>query len=154
MLLAAVEARAEDCVTSRLDDPPRAVLTCGNGLVITAEAASAFRLQDGKKAGPRGAILNRRGLLVETPDGKVQPFQIRTPHAIASVRGTVWAIDVGGGRTSVFVQRGAVTVGRGGGGPAVVLQPGEGVDVGDSGALTVKRWPPERVKKLLARFGR
>jgi ferric-dicitrate binding protein FerR (iron transport regulator) len=148
-------AQSQGCTTSRLANPPGEVLTCGNGLTITAEAAASFRLQGENRAnGPTGAILNRRAVLVETPNGTVHPFQIRTPHAIASVRGTIWAIDVGGGRTSVFVQRGAVSVARGGGGRGVVLTPGEGVDVADTGPLTVRRWPQERVRNLLARLGR
>ena len=151
----AAEAQSQGCTTTRLTDPPREVIRCGNGLTITAETSASFRLQGEERAGgPTGAVLNRKALLVETPAGKVRPFQINTPHAIASVRGTIWAIDVGGGRTSVFVERGAVSVGRGGGGAGVVLRPGEGVDVGDTGPLTVKRWPQERVRALLARFGR
>ena len=148
-------AQSQGCTTTRLENPPRDVIQCGNGLTITAEASASFRLKGEEKAdGPTGAVLNRRALRIETPTGKFRPFQINTPHAIASVRGTIWAIDVGGGRTSVFVERGAVEVGRGGGGAGVVLRPGEGVDVEDSGPLTVKRWPQQRVRALLARFGR
>lgn len=148
-------AQSQGCTTTRLSNPPRDVIRCGDDLTITAEASAVFRLQGETRAGgPTGAFLNRRALRVETPDGEARPFQINTPHAIASVRGTIWATDVGGGRTSVFVERGAVSVGRGGGGAGVVLRPGEGVDVTDSGPLVVKRWPQERVRALLARFGR
>jgi hypothetical protein len=147
-------AQTQACVKTRLSDPPRDVIRCGGDLTITAEASTSFRLQGAEKVdGPTGAILNRRALRIETSPGKVRPFQINTPQAIASVRGTIWAIDVGGGRTSVFVQRGAVSVGRGSGRASVVLHPGEGVDVDGSGPLIVKRWPPARVRALLARFG-
>lgn len=157
LLLTATQASAQSqgCTTTRLTNPPREVLQCANGLTITAEASASYRLQGERTpGGPTGAILNRRAVLVESPKGEVRPFQIRTPHAIASVRGTIWAVDVGGGRTSVFVERGAVSVSRGGGGREVVLRPGDGVDVADTGPLTVKRWPAQRVRSLLARFGR
>ena len=66
-------------------------------------------------------------------------FQILTPHAIASVRGTQWAVDVGATRTSVFVERGQSSrCAR----PRVprrdALRAGEGVDV-DDGATSLRR---------------
>jgi ferric-dicitrate binding protein FerR (iron transport regulator) len=70
------------------------------------------------------------------------------------VRGTRWAVDVDGKKTSVFVVRGRVAVSRAKGGATVRLGPGEGVDVQAGEApLTVKRWKPKRAKALLARFG-
>lgn len=135
--------------------PPGQVLVCTDGLSIATEAGSEVRLVDRDRDGrPERAELTDRGVLVESPAGKVRPFQILTPHAIASVRGTVWAMDVGAERTSVFVQRGAVQVRRKRG-PGVVLRAGDGVDVdGGTGALEVKRWSAERAAALLARFGR
>jgi len=70
------------------------------------------------------------------------------------VRGTKWAVDVGQGKTSVFVVRGRVAVRRPAAGGGVLLGPGEGVDVDrGTGPLTVRRWPAERVSALLARLG-
>ncbi len=59
-------------------------------------------------------------------------------------------------RSSVFVQQGRVAVARRRNPEeAVTLGPGEGVDVDAvEGPLDVRRWPQERVRALLERFGR
>lgn len=71
------------------------------------------------------------------------------------MRGTIYAVDVTTAKTAVFVARGRVAVARRNT-PAVfvTLGPGEGVDVGEDQALDVRRWPQERVRSLLERFGR
>ena len=70
------------------------------------------------------------------------------------MRGTRWAVDVAEGKTSVFVVRGKVNVGRSASRERnVVLGPGEGVDVEGSTPLVVKRWAPARVSALMARLG-
>lgn len=144
-------AQVPGCRGESLTDPPRQVLRCGTRLTVTAEGEARFRLREGR-GGPSGAELDGSGLLVETPG---RPFQIRTPHAVASVRGTVWAVDVEAGRTSVFVESGRVAVARRGGGRPVRLGAGQGVDVATgTGPLEVRTWPQERVRRLLARFGR
>jgi hypothetical protein len=83
-------------------------------------------------------------------------FEIRTPQAIAAVRGTQWTVDVAGGKTAVFVVTGRVSVRRVSGGTGSVnLSAGEGVDVEPGTApLVVRRWPAARASALLARFGR
>ena len=53
-------------------------------------------------------------------------FQILTPHAIAAVRGTKWAVEVGTGKTSTLVLVGAVNVRRPSAQRGVTLRPGEG----------------------------
>jgi ferric-dicitrate binding protein FerR (iron transport regulator) len=97
--------------------------------------------------------LESRGLLIESPPRRGM-FQILTPHAIATVRGTVWAVDVSPARSSVFVREGAVDVRRRHGEETVTLRGGDGVDVDDVTGLEVKRWSAERAARLLARFGR
>ena len=151
-------AQAPGCQVVQEDDPPRQVLHCADGLTLTAEQATAFRLLGGAKSGrPRAAELNDHGLLIEAPAGSLsRGFQVRTPHAVAAVRGTTWAMDVTADNTAVFVEQGVVSVRRAettrG---AVTLQAGDGVDVKvGGGALQVKRWPPARASALLARFGR
>ncbi len=143
------------CVTTPRADPPGQLLVCSDGLAIASEAGSDLALIDRDRDGrPERAELTGRAVLVESPEGRARPFQILTPHAIASVRGTVWAVDVGEEATSVFVQRGAVAVRRPGR-RAVTLRAGDGVDVRADGApLRVRRWSPERSAALLARFGR
>jgi ferric-dicitrate binding protein FerR (iron transport regulator) len=96
--------------------------------------------------------LTSRGLLIEVT--RRRRFQILTPHAIASVRGTMFAVDVTAERTSVFVVRGRTRVESRSVSGAVVLGSGDGVDVTPGQLLVVRRWSAERVAALLARFGR
>jgi ferric-dicitrate binding protein FerR (iron transport regulator) len=145
------------CAVTAHADPPRQVIRCGPDLTITAERGSAYRLVDRDGDGkPEAAELTSGGLFIEaSPKRRSTPFQILTPHAVAAVRGTVWAVDVGAARTSVFVRQGAVGVARAGQPISVVLKAGDGVDVEPGQApLEVKRWSPERAGRLLARFGR
>lgn len=149
-------AQTPRCTTTTYTDPPRQVLRCKDGLTIEAERNSDYRLVDADRDGsPEAAELNGRALLIELPAKRRGRFQILTPHAVASVRGTVWAVDVGPSRTSVFVQSGVVAVSRRGEGGSVTLRAGEGVDV-EAGAspLKVNRWGTRRVLALMARFGR
>ena len=150
-------AQTPRCAATAYTDPPRQVLHCADGLTITAEQGSAYRLVDRDRDGkPEAAELSSRALLVEsTPGKRGGRFQILTPHATAAVRGTVWAVDVSAARTSVFVRRGIVAVARPGSPETVALRAGEGIDVDATGGpLEVKRWSTERATHLLARFGR
>jgi hypothetical protein len=108
------EAQSAPCTLLERTDPPGELLTCRDGLIVRTEQGSLYRLIDRNRDGhPEGAELTSRGLLIESEPGRRRSrFQIHTPHAIASVRGTIWAVDVTPARTSVFVQRGAVAVRR------------------------------------------
>lgn len=151
---AASAQQLQGCEVAEASDPPRSVFRCEGGLVIEAEAASALRLVVSRPSGaPQRIEVRGRGVLVDVPPGQGR-FQILTPHAIASVRGTVYAVDVSDGTTAVFVQEGSVQVGHSDGTDAVVLGPGEGVDVAPGEPLEVKQWGAPRVERLLARFGR
>lgn len=149
----AAGAQTMGCTARTLSDPPRQVLDCADGLTMSAEQGAGVTLFDRNGDGkPDGVELSGKALLIDLPPGRGKGFQILTPHAIASVRGTRWAVDVGSARTSVFVERGAVAVARPRG-QGVVLRPGDGVDVDAGGApLTVKRWAPARAAALLARL--
>jgi len=105
-----------------------------------------------QQAAPIESRLN--ALLLEVPKkpGRAR-FDVVTPQAIAAVRGTKWAVDAEGAKTSVFVVDGRVSVARPAGRGSVVLGAGDGVDVEPSGDLIVKRWPPARVTALMARLG-
>ena len=145
------------CATTLRPDPPRQVLLCADGLTLTAEPETQFRVLDSAADHRADRIeVGGHGLMIElTPATKRQQFQILTPHAVATVRGTTWAVDVTPSRTSIFVQSGVVAVSRVGGSERVAVRNGEGVDV-EAGErdLTVRRWPPDRAARLLARFGR
>ncbi|MBB2961148.1 FecR domain-containing protein [Methylobacterium sp. R2-1] len=148
------------CTETTRFDPPLRVLHCTDGLSLETEQAATLRPVDRDGDGQlEGAEIGGRAVLVTLPP-RSRPrrggFQILTPHAIASVRGTVYAVDVTAAKTAVFVARGRVAVARRNV-PAVsvTLGPGEGVDVdADQGPLEVRRWPQERVRGLLERFGR
>ncbi|MFE1598977.1 FecR domain-containing protein [Methylobacterium sp. ID0610] len=153
-LAAPAGAQTAGCTIEARSDPPGQVLTCGGGLTIRTEPGTALGLIDRNRDGrPEGARLRAKGALIALPPGQ-GGFQVLTPHAIAAVRGTIWAVDVSAGQTSVFVERGRVAVRRPGG-PAVLLAEGDGVDVKrGTGPLRVVRWAPARAAALLARFGR
>lgn len=128
---------------------------CDNGITIVAENGARFELKDANRDGHIDSVeLSSKALLVEVPKKPGgNPFKVLTPQAIAAVRGTRWAVDVADAKTSVFVADGRVGVSRRARGRAVVLGPGEGVDVETTGPLTVKTWGQPRVDALMARLG-
>jgi ferric-dicitrate binding protein FerR (iron transport regulator) len=131
-------------------------LQCDGGVTIVAENGAQYTLRDSDRDGRIDIVeLNGKALLLDVlgkPSRK--RFRVNTPQAIAAVRGTRWAVDVAEGKTSVFVVRGRVNVGRSTSpGHSVALGPGEGVDVEGSVPLVVKRWAPARVSALMARLG-
>ena len=136
------------CSATTLENPERQVLDCGNGLVIDKEAAAALASQ----APQRSLELDDRAVLIQVSPR--DSFQVLTPHAIATVRGTTFAVDVETDVTSVFVVEGSVAVEERSGSDAVLLGPGDGVDVRPGEPLVVRQWPQPRVDALLARLGR
>ena len=129
---------------------------CDNGITIVAENGARFELKDANRDGHIDSVeLSSKALLVEVPRKPGgNPFKVLTPQAIAAVRGTRWAVDAAdGSKTSVFVADGRVGVSRRARGRAVVLGPGEGVDVEATGTLEVKRWGQPRIDALMARLG-
>lgn len=128
-------------------------LHCG-GVTIVAESGAHYTLHRGRQGRVDAVELDSKAVLIEVPaKPSGNKFEVITPQAIAAVRGTKWAVDVNGDKSSVFVVRGHVGVVRRTGGRGVALQRGEGVDVEPGGALAVKRWSPARVSALLARLG-
>lgn len=143
------------CNLEQVAGTSRHVLRCPGGVRITAEDGARYSLADRNQDGNAdGVILRRRALLLEVPTIQTPGFVVVTPQAIAAVRGTKWAVDVQGGKTSVFVVDGRVGVQRPSSSAGVLLGPGEGVDVErGTSPLTVKRWPAARVSALMARLG-
>ncbi|WP_305989162.1 FecR family protein [Roseibium sp. MMSF_3544] len=142
------------CTSTNLGDPPRVVYQCAGGVVLEAEAAAALGvLANGPNERPTDVEVSSDAVLIEIAPGS-GPFQIRTPHAIAAVRGTVYAVDVQDGTTSVFVSEGEVTVSRLDGSDQVLLPAGFGVDVSAGEPVVAREWGAERVARLLSRFGR
>jgi ferric-dicitrate binding protein FerR (iron transport regulator) len=130
-------------------------LNCPTAITIVAESGAKFELSDRNRDGQVDSVeLSSKALLLEVPKkpGRAR-FNVVTPQAIAAVRGTRWAVDAEGTKTSVFVVNGRVSVARSRGRGSVVLGPGDGVDVETTGELIVKRWPPPRVAALMARLG-
>jgi hypothetical protein len=129
-------------------------LHCEAGITIVAENGARYSLQSGRTGHIDTVELGGKALLIEVlPKSGGNKFQVVTPQAIAAVRGTKWAVDVAGDKTSVFVVNGRVGVGRRTGSHSVTLRPGEGVDVEPGAPLTVKRWASARVSALMARLG-
>jgi ferric-dicitrate binding protein FerR (iron transport regulator) len=140
------------CTSTTAANPARTVFRCSGGLIIEAEAAAAFAASRSRSGGTFSIELRSRGILVELT--RPRRFQILTPHAIASVRGTIFAVDVTDAQTSVLVARGSTRVTRREQPEAVNLGPTQGVDVTPGNPLVVRRWPQQRAAALLGRFGR
>ena len=137
--------------------PKEKILRCGESLTIRSAAETKFRVTGPTdQSPPTGVRLESGALLIEfTQSERRKDFQILTPHAIAAVRGTKWAVEVVPARTSTLVLAGSVEVshlrGRHRG---AFLRPGEGADVtAKPGPIVVKRWAKKRIDALLARLG-
>ena len=129
-------------------------LHCDGGITIVAENGAHYTLHRGRQGRVDAVELDGKALLVEVPPKSGgNMFQVITPQAIAAVRGTKWAVDVNGDKSSVFVVHGQVGVTRRSGSRGVTLRAGEGVDVEPGNPLAVKRWAPARASALLARLG-
>ncbi len=158
-VLAALPASAQvppNCEVATASDPDRQVLSCDFGVIIELEAAASMGFVSVGTGETAPAIdLQGGAALIEAEPGEGRP-QIRTPHAIAAVRGTVYIVDVTAEQTSVFVVEGEVEVTEiGADGTPVRLGAGDGIDVGATDSpLTVRPWPDDRAATLLARFGR
>ncbi|KAB0681261.1 FecR family protein [Aureimonas leprariae] len=143
------------CTRDVAENPRRFVFRCPGGLTVEAEPGSGAAVASAAPDGtPRAVSVRAKAVLVDLEPRQGRRFEIRAPQAIASVRGTVYAVDVSRGQSSVFVVEGRVRVAGRAGQGAVTLSPGEGVDVRAGAPLTVRRWPQPRASALLARFGR
>jgi ferric-dicitrate binding protein FerR (iron transport regulator) len=101
------------CSLQQVGGTSRQILHCGDGIIITAEAGARYQLIDRNRDGKVDKVsLSDKAILLDVDSAKVSGgFQVVTPQAIAAVRGTRWAVDVQGGKTSVLVLRGRVGVG-------------------------------------------
>jgi hypothetical protein len=104
---------------------------------------------------PHAVQLDSGALMIEFHAGaRRRDFQILTPQAIASVRGTRWVMEVNVGGTSTLVIAGTVDMSRQKGHQTIAVGPGQGVDISPGETpIKVNRWRPERVRALLSRFG-
>lgn len=150
-------AQAPSGCTSQQSAGNRVLVVRCRAVSIEIERGADLSLLDRDRNGEPDAVMLRSGAVYVDDFSQTgrRPFQIRTPHAVAAVRGTSWAVDVTQAMSSVFVSTGTVGVRRLRGGRAVSLTAGEGVDVRPgTEPLTVTRWGAARVQALLARFGR
>lgn len=159
LLLTTISCRAQASACELVRDdqnPPEKILRCGDTLTVRTAHETAYHAGDRHTTQqPNEVQLDNGALMVEFHPSKGHPtFQIRTPYAIAAVRGTKWVVEVKPGKTSTFVIAGRVAVSRPGAAGAALLRAGEGADVSpNSGPIVVKRWAAPRVRALLARFG-
>jgi hypothetical protein len=144
--------------------PNEQILRCGSDLTITPAPGTVYRVGPAAEDGlPSSVQLDSGALLIEFHSKRRQEFQILTPQAIASVRGTKWAMEAKPGQTSTLVLLGQVAVARKDAADSVLVGPGQGVDISANVIrsmsdpkplpIGVKKWAPERVKALLSRFG-
>jgi ferric-dicitrate binding protein FerR (iron transport regulator) len=158
-------AQSSVCVLSPdKRNPTDLILRCGSELTITPAPGTVYRPAPAGEDGlPASVQLDSGALLIEFHSTRRHEFQILTPQAIASVRGTKWAMEVKPGQTSTLVLLGQVTVSRKDVADTVLVGPGQGVDISGNtirsmsdakpAPIGVKKWAPDRVKALLARFG-
>jgi ferric-dicitrate binding protein FerR (iron transport regulator) len=159
LLSGAVSAGAQTSACVLVPDaqnPPEKILRCGDGLVVRPAHDTTYHSvdQNGTQQ-PNELQLDAGALMIEFHPSNGHPtFQIRTPYAIAAVRGTKWVVEVGSGKTSTFVIAGYVAVSRPRGEQTVLVRATQGVDVSPgSGPIVVQQWAASRVRALLARFG-
>lgn len=145
----------QSCVfTSAASGPDRQIVTCGDALTLEREPAAGLRIVErSNNAAPRVIEVDGGAILIEVKPGSA-PTEIRTPHAIATVRGTTYVVDAGTDESSIFVLKGAVAVQRVNDASSVVLGPGEGADVMPGSQVVTNTWSKARADALLARFGR
>jgi ferric-dicitrate binding protein FerR (iron transport regulator) len=139
-------------------NPKEKMLRCGDALTIRAAANSKYqRAGETGQSPPTEVRLESGALLIDfKPSERARNFQILTPHAIAAVRGTRYAVEVTPARSSTLVLEGEVEVSRARDGQrsARRLGVGQGADVtAKPGPVVVQRWDKKRVDALLARFG-
>jgi hypothetical protein len=165
--LGSASAQSGACVLSPdKRNPNEKILRCGSALTITPAPGTIYRPAAAADDGlPASVQLDSGALLIEFQSKQHREFQILTPQAVASVRGTKWAMEVKPGQTSALVLQGQVTVTRKDAAEEVVVGRGQEVDVLDPGntrsldrnaklpPIAVKKSTPDRVKALLARFG-
>jgi ferric-dicitrate binding protein FerR (iron transport regulator) len=157
-ILLCLPAHAETGGCNLLPDdrePSVMILRCGDDLTLRIAAGTDYRLSDQKgRALPKGAQLKSGAVMIDfKPSARQRNFQILTPHAIAAVRGTTWAVEVTPEQSSTLTISGSVEVTRTNKSRGVTLLAGEGADVtAGTGPITVKRWGEKRVQALLMRF--
>lgn len=154
-LLATGAPAQAQCTTEPLSGAPSLErVTCGDALTLDQEPSAVLRINDrADDAAPRIIEVEGGAILINVTPGNA-PTQIRTPHAIATVRGTSYVVDATRTQTSVFVIEGAVSVSKLDDASEVTLRAGDGVDVTPDDDLRVQIWGADRAAALLARFGR
>lgn len=153
LVFEAQRAHACDISTSE-NEPVRQIVSCGDRVTIEREPTADLQLtKSPDTVAPRVIEVQGGAILINVSSGQA-PTQVRTPHAIATVRGTTYIVDAGPSQTSVFVLEGAVDVRRTNDASTFTLTAGEGTDVSLDAPLTVSRWSADRAEALLGRFGR
>lgn len=136
--------------------PAVKILRCGDDLTVRVAPHTEYHLTGQQRPDdpPQGVELKSGGLMIDfKPDARQRNFQILTPHAIAAVRGTTWAVEVTRVQSSTLAVSGSVEVTRPDGSHAVILRAGQGADVAaGKGPISVERWSARRVQTLLSRF--
>jgi ferric-dicitrate binding protein FerR (iron transport regulator) len=131
------------------------VLRCGSNVTIRSAAGTEYRIIKELTNEGAGAVRLDAGALLLKVEPRAAPrtFQILTPHAVAAVRGTTWAVEVSAVRTSTLVLSGAVRLTPRNSRRGRILRSGEGADLtSGEDSIIVKRWPAKRVEALVARF--
>ena len=146
---------AQSCDMSMSENAPfRQIVTCGDAVTIEREPTAGLQItKSPAQVAPRMMEVEGGAILIQVSPGR-SSTQVRTRHAIATVRGTTYIVDAGTQQTSVFVIEGAVEVRRANDASTFTLNAGEGTDVSLDEPISVERWGIARAEALLLRFGR
>lgn len=132
----------------------RVKIACDGGIVVTVGTGTEVNLETLVGRGDSIVVQLVEGILgLLAPADGWRRFEVRTPVAIASVRGTEWLVEHGAEGSAVFVRAGRVVVRpRAGGGAS--LGPGEGITIAADGSPgEVKAWGPPRIARSTAALG-
>lgn len=154
-IMAAWVQVAQSCETANSETiPPRQIISCGNAVTIEREPTADLRItKHPNSPAPRVIQVQGGAILIKVLPGQAAT-QVRTPHAIATVRGTTYIVDAAAEQTSVFVLEGGVDVKRTNDASTFKLNAGEGADASLDEPISVGKWGVDRAEELLARFGR
>lgn len=132
----------------------RQVISCGDAVQIEREPTAELQIiKNPNEDAPRVIEVQGGAILITVSPGQA-PTQVRTPHAIATVRGTTYIVDAGTEQSSVFVLEGGVDVRRTNDASTFTLFAGDGMDATLDAPLVIQEWGAARAQALLARFGR
>src|SRR5262245_36007317 len=89
---ASAQARSGGCTSEQVGGTGRQVVRCRSGLSITVERGARFTMIDRNRDNNADTVRLSRGALLLDVERPPERIEVIAPQAIASVRGTNWAV--------------------------------------------------------------